>query len=209
MAARKVVLEFTGISPLLMANGEAQQLTGDTGPKPKSTGPKRDPKKEMEALCYREDGGGLYFMPQAFRKSMFKACKGHRVGTLGLETIMKGCVFHMGDRVPLLNPKTGKQIRKYQEHKMRGVNHNMNPPSGVIIFRPLIEEWQCVCEFEVDDEFVDDINLVLRMFNQAGRTKGVGAYRAENGGRFGRFTVRLVSCEKSPVWGKKDAERAA
>ncbi len=206
MAARKVTFEFTGTSPLLMANGEAQEFTdgGVKGPKKK-----RSPKEEMEALCYREKDGSLYFLPQAFRESMLKACKGMKVGARGLEGVLLGCVFATDDRTPVLNPKSGRPIKAYEEFKSRVVNHNTNPPTALIAFRPMVREWKCVCTFDIDDEYVEDVGLILTLFDKAGRTVGVGAWRPEKRGRFGRYSVKLVNREKSDVWDKKPKKDAA
>ena len=64
--------------------------------------------------------------------------------------------------------------------------------SKVVSCRPLFEEWACEFVCDVDDDRVDKEDLV-RWLN-AGARKGIGDWRPEKGGGFGRY--ELVSVEE-------------
>lgn len=181
---RRVKIEFTGTSPLLMANPKG--MTADDKPKVKT---KRNKDKELALAEYRNSKGQLYFLPAAFRKALINGAKGRKVGSVGLPGILMGSVFDIGDEVVLVHPKTKKPLTDYAASEMRVVNKNAG---ALIAFRPQINDWQCEVEFEVDDDFVPDLSLLLDVFDIAGRTIGVGAFRPQKFGKYGRFSCRLV-----------------
>lgn len=189
---RKVTVRFTGTSPLLMHNPKAMEMEKAPGPKVA-----RNEKKELELAAYREDDGTLYFMADAFRRSLLMACKGIKIGMMGLEGIMKGSMFSIDDHVPLMHPKTREPLTTYKSRRDRAVNKKAG---AIIIFRPMLEEWMCEVVFEVDDEYMPDLSLLVKVWNKGGKTVGVGAFRVEKGGRFGRYVAEIVEQESSVIW---------
>lgn len=205
MAMCKMLMRFTGRSPLIMANGMSQAFD-DGSPKTKVN---RKKTEEMEALCYRDEKGVFRFPAMAFRQAMVDACKGRKVGQRGLGGIVQGAVFTTGDWAALVHPKTNKPLKKYVENMARAVNHNMGKNgTGVIVFRPEVPEWKAEVEFEVDDEFMTDLAVLVKLFSHAGRSIGVGAWSPKRGGRYGRFDAELVSHEPSAVWDKEKVKAA-
>jgi hypothetical protein len=55
-------------------------------------------------------------------------------------------------------------------------------------FFPMINDWDVECHFQIFDDALTE-SVFLEHLKQAGMLKGVGAFRAENGGFCGRFMV--------------------
>ena len=57
--------------------------------------------------------------------------------------------------------------------------------------RPRFNEWACMVAFEIDQDFVST-EVVLELFNRAGKVAGVGDFRPGKQGIYGRYKVELV-----------------
>lgn len=189
------VFRFTGLTPLLMSNIESVNRDAPTlklGTKPN----KGDIEKIAEAATYRDTDGSLYLPTQALRSSLLDGCSGQKVaGTrIGPRKIFQGVLFCSEDRATLLNPKS-KPITEYEIQIDSGVNKANK--ARIIVVRPRIDEWHVDVPFEIDDEFAPTnfeqfLDTVLSIWNRAGRAVGAGAWRPQNSGRFGRYSVEMV-----------------
>ena len=170
-----------GISPLLMNSASAFTSEADTAPKTRKI---PTPQEEAESGVYRV-GDGLGFIASAFRKAIISAAKGRKVGRLGLPGIVQSSIFETVEHVPLIDLDTGKQLTEYQID-IRGAR----PPGQGMVrrARPIIHEWACELEFEYDEELVSP-ELIGQLLTAAGMRVGVGNFRPEKSGRFGRFEV--------------------
>lgn len=170
-----------GVSPLLMNSASSFTSPDGGGPKTRKI---PTPEEEAEAGVYRV-GDGLGFIASAFKKSLVSAAKGRKVGRLGLPGIVMSSVFETSEHLPLVDPETGEQLREY-EIDVRGAR----PPGQGMVrrARPLVREWQAEIEFEYDEELVSP-DLVRDLLSAAGMRVGVGNFRPEKSGRFGRFEV--------------------
>jgi len=187
--------KFTGISPLLMANIESvnrkvPQLKIGTKPN------KDDIKIIAEAMTYRNEDNKFYMPTQALRSSLLKGCVGMKFpGTRqGPASIFQALVFPAEEKATLLNAN-GKPLKRYEIQIDSGVNKSTK--SRIIIVRPRFDSWSMVVPFEIDDEFAPSnfdefLDALLRIWNRAGRTAGIGAWRPECKGRHGRYDVELV-----------------
>lgn len=189
------VYKFTGISPLLMSNIESvnrglPQLKLGTKPN------KGDVGKISEGMTYRDEKGNLYMPTQALRSSLLKGCTGQKFSGIrqGAKTLLQGLVFQAEDRATLLDVN-GKPIKNVTPQVDSGVNKNSN--DRIIIVRPRIEQWSMKVPFEIDDEFAPSnfeqfMDTLLTIWNRAGRAVGIGAWRPEKQGAFGRYSVEMV-----------------
>jgi hypothetical protein len=103
-------------------------------------------------------------------------------------TPMKAGVFSAEMECPLYHPETGARLKDYKINVQRVVVQG----AGIHRARPEIPAWQCKVAFEIDDAFVTP-QIVEEVFNLAGRMKGVGDFRPERKGPYGRFSVKLVT----------------
>ena len=189
------VYRFTGLTPLLMANVKSAELNLPKikfGTKPN----KGDIKKIAEGMLYKNDDGTYYLPCEAFRLSLFKGASGVKMpgDRRSPATIFQGLVFPAEDRAALTNLK-GRPIKKHTPQVDSGVN-NTNK-SRIVIVRPRIDEWQTDVPFQIDKEFAPEnweqfMDVLLAVWNRAGRAAGVGAWRPEKKGRFGRYSVEQL-----------------
>lgn len=179
-------IRITGISALLM-NNPANMGAGRGG----GLNTKQIPSAADEAAgkTYADEKGNLYLPSIMFRSALLGACAGRRMGKVGARTVLAGAIFTVTDRVPLVHPTTGKPITTYRVNSMRAVVNK----AGVTRSRPEIAEWAANLDFEVDDEFIKDPAAVLELMNIAGRVRGVGDFRPQKGGPFGRFRAEAAS----------------
>lgn len=180
---KTVTFTVRGASPLLM-NSAAAFTIADTG-EAKTRRSIPTPEVEAEAGAYRLDDGTLGFPAAAFKKAVVSAAKGRKVGRLGLPGIILASVFETSELIPLIDPKTDKPISDYVID-IRGAR-----PQGqgmVRRARPRLDAWQCDVEFEYDDDLLD-IDLLRELLERGGRNVGVGNFRPEKTGRYGRFEI--------------------
>jgi hypothetical protein len=190
MAMVEATYRIVGISPLLLHNPAGSMEAGGK----KGVGTKKipTPEDEAEAGTYRTESGQLYLKSISFRSALLEACKGRRIGKIGAKAVLGGSVFNTDEICPLVDPKTGKPVKTYRINAMRAVIQKKN---AVIRHRPQIDAWATEVRFEIDGDLVST-EVVTELLGMAGRMAGVGDYRPQRGGPYGRFTAELVK-EKS------------
>jgi len=189
------IYRFIGLSPLLMANIESvnrnlPQLKLGTAPND------GDIEKIAEGMAYKTNEGEYYVPTQAFRSSLLTGCTGQKFPGMrqSPKNIFKSLIFPMEERAIIVD-NNGEQVRSHEIQIDSGVNSAGN--SRIIIVRPRIDEWQTDVPFEIDEEFgppnFDEfMQVLLQIWNRAGRAAGVGAWRPEKQGRFGRYSVEMI-----------------
>ncbi len=187
---------FSGISPLLMSS---IQSVGKTLPALKiGTQPNDgDLEKVAEAMAYRDDDGSLYVPTAALRSSLLSGCTGQKIAgsRTGPAKLFQATIFEGEDRSTLVD-SDGAVITDYAVQVDSGVNGSTK--ARVLVVRPRIDDWHINAAFELDDEFAPSnieqfLDSVLTIWNRAGRAIGVGAWRPQCKGRYGRYSVELVS----------------
>jgi len=182
---KQVMFEIVGKTPLMMHNPAS--MLKPVGPKPVQ---QRIPKAEDEAAAaaYKNDDGTFYFPADAFRSAIVKAGKGLKAGRAGVAGLAMAGVFPVDEHVQLLDEETGKPLRKYEIDVRRAV-----PPGqgAVSRARPKLPYWKCTLRVEVNESFLP-VNVVLALLQRAGEIIGIGDYRPERAGRFGKFRANLM-----------------
>lgn len=184
-----MVFRCESISPLL-SNNPAGMLKMQAR-KAKTRGTRYIPPaaEEAEDGTYRLPDGSLYHPTLAFRRCAIDGGKGRKPpgSRSGLNTILAASLFIAGDRLetPLVDPDTGEPLRDYEIDTRRSV-----PPGqgAVIRARPRLDAWAATVTFELDDDRVDP-DLAEWAFRSGGSNVGIGNYRPEKGGVYGRFRV--------------------
>lgn len=119
---------------------------------------------------------------------MIYAVSGKKVGKRGAKSIISASVFNVDDYCVILDAKTRKPLLKYEIDTRRAVVVKQ----GILRSRPKFEDWACELELEIDEDMIP-VSLVLENLNEAGMLAGIGDYRINKGGPFGRYKVELVS----------------
>lgn len=180
---RLVTFRIVGSSPLLMNSAAAFTIADDGKAKTRQSIP--PPEEEAEAGAYRLEDGALGFPAAAFKKAVVSAAKGRKVGKLGLPGIVLASVFETTEYLPLIDPASGDPLHDYVID-IRGARPQKQ--GMVRRARPRIDAWACDVELEYDEEMITD-DLVRELLERAGRNIGIGNFRPEKSGRYGRFEV--------------------
>ncbi|MEZ6097264.1 MAG: hypothetical protein R3C03_24075 [Pirellulaceae bacterium] len=80
-------------------------------------------------------------------------------------------------------------MKRYEIHSCRAVVQR----AGIIRHRPKFNDWGCLLALEVDTEMLPDVSIVQELLNIAGKIIGVGDWRPEKLGTFGRFSAEIVA----------------
>lgn len=175
-----VEITIEGISPLLMHNPAGMRPTDD------ALARKRIPSAEDEAErgVYRMPDGPLALPTPAFRSCLLSGAKGRRFGKTAATTIVRGAVFAADELSPLHDPSDRAPLHEYEIDVRRAVVQR----AAVLRSRAKLPKWGATVRFELDPDFVSEAQ-VRELFSIGGRTVGVGDYRAERSGPFGRFAL--------------------
>jgi hypothetical protein len=181
-----------GISPLLMNSPKGMKRGGGGSVSTKQI---PTPEAEAESKVYRLPDGTLYLPAIQFRGALLNAGKGRRIGKRGAMAVAAGAVFVTTDVVPLIDAD-GDSITDYEVDVQRVVVQGQ----GVMRARPLLRDWGCEIDFEIDTDFIT-ADMAGEMLSIAGRIVGVGDYRPQHMGPYGRFEAKKVveQVQKKPV----------
>ena len=93
-------------------------------------------------------------------------------------------MFPATERTALIDPATAAALVDYDIDTRRATVQR----NAVLRSRPRLEKWAAKVELEIDEEFIAEPTL-RELMDIAGRIIGVGDFRPEKSGPFGRFRV--------------------
>ena len=180
--AQLITLSVKGLSPLIThswSEKAIRQMREKHAGKKTKERDIRNPKEEFEAASYRTENGDYGIPAMMIKAAMITAA--HK--DLGLEkTLLRKAVFlHCAD--------TGNILPlKYRERVMREDTVRIGRGATDLRYRPEYRGWSVEISFTFDADLlqVDDI---VNLLNRAGFGCGLGDWRPEKGGEFGRFEV--------------------
>lgn len=187
---KTIAVAIQGISPLLQhrfsdtSEGEVDQP--DARPALVQRGTRRE---EAEKVVYREpDGIGFYFPNTWLLRSLANAGGNFKMrGTRkSAKYVVPSAVFISESAVPLLNGD-GKTRALDFEVDSRPVTIP-STKGRIMRHRPRFDHWSASFTLEIDDTLLP-LELANQLLHDAGRKIGVGDYRPEKSGPFGRFQI--------------------
>lgn len=147
--------------------------------------------RTWRSKCHITPDGKVYIPPMAFKMALDKAAKtlGRQIPGKGKSTYTK--FFQSGVLVmePIVLPVTAEEVAMDRIY----ANADGVRGSGKRVWRnfPRIDTWEAKVPFHVlADEITKDV--FEEHLKQAGAFVGVGRFRPENGGFYGRFEVKDV-----------------
>jgi len=176
-------LGIQGVSPLLM-NRFGEHAEGSVGADTRRIKvQKASPRDQAEEAAYRLPDGRLYLPSAALHRSIVEAAGEFKQRGMrkSLKYVVPAAILFAEtsltfdpeikdfevDARPVVIPATKGRVMRY---------------------RPRIEEWRLECDLFIDDEIIDAATL-HEIIGVAGRRKGVGDYRPEKMGPYGRFII--------------------
>lgn len=176
------IFNVVGISPLLQNNPAS--FIGSKENADLAAGKKKYVDEEEALLRLYKDPEGNYCHPaEAFRKSMVRAVVGRKFGKMTATTAIQGSVFIV-EPYALILDEDGELAKEYAIDRRSCVVGK----ARILRCRPCWPKWRMRVPLEIDTAFLAP-SQVREALSLAGRIKGIGDYRPEKGGGFGRFKV--------------------
>lgn len=185
---KTIKVRITGLSPLLCHNPAGMRAGGNS-----SMGTKKIPTPEEEAKAglYVADDKTYYLPGEAFRSCIIGrggSASGRKIGKRSAIACVSAGYFVVSDKPTLTDPSNNKPLVNYQIDSRRAIVNKQ----GIVRCRPLFEKWGATIVAEVDEDFVT-VDQIIELLNIAGKVSGVGDYRPQCKGKFGRFTAELMT----------------
>jgi hypothetical protein len=182
-AMRPEIVSFRiiGISPLLQNN--PANFIGKTEEAELGTKKVYKDDEEAELRVYRNMDGAFVHPSESFVKAMVRAVTGKKFGKLSAPGVIKGSVF-LAEVSCLIEDGKGKPAKAYAIDRRPCVVGK----ARILRCRPCWSPWAMKLALEVDAAIISR-KMVLDALSLAGRVIGIGDYRPEKGGGFGRFRV--------------------
>ena len=183
--------EITGKEPGIMFNNPAM-MGATTGTVTQTRSNKKyNDKDEAEMRTYRNDKGNLVVPSVQVRASLLEASKAFKLGRTNLKTVLNSIMIEPVDDLELKSP-SNRPIKNYTIDKRRVVVSR----AGIMRARPVVPQWKLSFKIEVDRELMENslqgtstLELLTRVLSDACKKQGIGDYRPQKGGSFGRFEV--------------------
>jgi hypothetical protein len=190
-----MALKFIGTGPILM---HSDRLVNRFDPLAKKfsaiSGKRKKTDDDHEQLARIEWEGGLYlddtvgpFLPGRMIKSaLVGAAKKTKDGPK-----VKSGVLIMTDKAPLEydGPRTIEKL--WKDGRFADARSVVVQRSRIMRCRPIFNGWSAAFEVVFDPAVIDRADIV-RISETCGALVGIGDYRPENGGDFGRFSVEVL-----------------
>ena len=182
-----VSVTIRGLSPLLQhrfTNAAEVALGDETRPVQLD---KMLPRDQAEQACYRDADNFCYFPGQAIARLLREAGGGHkqRGSRRSVKYLVPAAVIVVDDGIGILDAE-GKRVDDF-EVDSRPVT--IPATKGRIMrHRPRWDEWSAVFALDIDDSVLP-AELIHQLLEEGGRRIGIGDYRPEKGGPFGRFSI--------------------
>lgn len=169
--------EITGITPLLQNKPEEYGFDVEWVEKKASNEYEQEAFKKL----YVDTEGKVYQPSHHIERAMIEGGKKIRVKGAGKSTYSK--LFGSMVSIPVMEIGHAKQ--DYEVHKCLVVIPSTK--GRVMRYRPMFREWVLKFVIEVEDEIPGDV--VKQVLEIAGQYVGIGDWRPEKKGKFGKFQV--------------------
>lgn len=180
---KTIEIEIQGISPLLMNRfHEENEITKKMRKKEKKDyGSSRE---QAEKASYFDDSTKFLFIPSEWIKGTLKSVS----SDFKLPSSRKSVKSIIGGAVIPLEEK----IYFKEQYKLKDIEIDSRPVviqrARIMKHRPKLEKWNLLFNLMFDDSLLDE-SSIHEMLSESGRRSGIGDYRPQKGGPFGRFQI--------------------
>jgi hypothetical protein len=181
-------ITIEGVTPLLM--NRPSQL--DIGEKSKDS--KREtqtPQQIAETKLYKNSEGKIYIPSTWFQGCIVEAGKQKKMMGKGSS---KATYSKVAGSSVEINPFEIDLDSKWKVFSILAVNPTTKGKN--VLHRPQFDKWKVNFEVTFDEEAIET-NVMKELFDIAGRNVGVGDWRPNKRGRFGKFQTTLWKEKKS------------
>lgn len=194
---KTISLKITGTSPLLMHSDRLVNRFDELSIKMNAIhGKKKKTDEDHEAMARIEWEAGLYYDADLGPYIPGKVCKavllrGATKYKLGPK--IKSGVVVMTDKAPLAYAGPRELTKMWDNNSFKDVRSVVIMGKRIMRCRPMFPVgWSATFEVVFDPAVIDLSDLVMSA-ESAGALVGIGDYRPEKSGDFGRFTVEVLN----------------
>ena len=149
----------------------------------------KTPEAFKEAI---ENGARFGFPVTAIKQAALAAC--YRAGIIPNQMGMK-CVFYL-NAVEGINPGSGSELAVIESPEPPILREDMVKIGGIskvsdLRYRPMYKDWKIRLTISLIEVGTFDIESIINAINMGGFMNGIGEWRMERDGEFGRFHVEL------------------
>ena len=180
---KEVEIEVKGLSPLIMHrwSEKAKRQMLDKQMKKTTKKDVKDPEQDYKDSLYQFEDGRLGFPADAFKNSMIRGAK--QIGLVMVD--MKTGFFVHGE----YSERDDRELIPVKgDLGMREDMVRLNGATSDIRYRGQVANWNAVLRISYNAAAVS-ADQIVNMLNAAGYGVGVGEWRPERNGSFGRFAV--------------------
>ena len=176
IAIQRLMVKVIGDSPLIThawAEKAIRQIKDKQAKKATKGKEARDPEADYQAAFYRTDDGVPAMPSVAFKSAAVSACR-----DLDMKMTEARGRFHV----------EGELIEIIGEPRMREDMVRVGMGTADIRYRPEIEKWSAILPITYNSTQISP-EQIINLLNVAGFGVGVGEWRPEKNGQYGRFHV--------------------
>lgn len=180
---KTIRVTIKGTSPLLInrfkENDEAPEAMKKSNKKDYGT-----PRAQAEMTPYRDDDTGKLWLPTIWVTGTIRSvASDYKLpgSRKSVKSIAGGAVVPVEEKAYFV-----------EDYKIKDIEVDSRPcviqRARIMRHRARLESWSISLDLQVDEEILP-VNDVHQILNDAGRRAGLGDYRPQRGGPFGRFIV--------------------
>lgn len=181
---KTVQVAIEGITPLLMNRfTEENEVKVMSGISASTLGSKGTPREQAAQTAYMDSNGMLYVPGPNLFRSIIEAGKYHKAGKSKVTT-QKSSMIPAGLSLNDVILPLGTGVFEVDSRSV------VIPSTGgrIMKHRARLDEWRLTFTLEIDGTMFDS-RFVRQLVDDAGRRVGLGDYRPDRKGPFGKFKV--------------------
>lgn len=167
----------------------SEQAEGESGATTRLIGNTRGtPREEAEKVAYRYPNGELYHPGAAIARLLREAGANHKIkgSRRSVKFAVPSAVIVLEDTINLVHPDTSEPLNDFEVDSRPVV---IPATKGrVMRHRPRVDRWAMTFQLEIDDDLLPP-DFVNQLLTEGGKKLGLGDFRPEKGGPFGRFIL--------------------
>jgi hypothetical protein len=181
------VAVIAGVTPFLMHRFSDSSLEDLGAQTRKISISKVDPREAAEACAYRTPEGYLYFPGDMPARMLREAGASHkqRGSRRSLKYIIPAVVTITEQKI-ILRDANGNPLTHFEVDSRPVVIPSTK--GRILRHRPCINEWNAEFPMEIDDSEISP-STIYELLVEGGKKHGLGDYRPNSGGMFGKFQV--------------------
>lgn len=190
-----IEIEITGVTPIICnAFTDAAQIAASSGSRLALSGDKGSPREQASSKLYIGSNGSPMIPQPNLLRAIIDAGKFFKSGRVKVTTqktsLIPACVDIHGVEIPIISEE-GWQV------DTRAVRI---PSTGgrILCHRPRFDDWKLQFETTIDTSFITP-TLFREIVDAAGRRIGLGDFRPDCKGPFGRFVVTKWNVVNSDI----------